>query len=110
MNTRVITMDQWPDWNRKIFVDSISAAVIGINRNHPSYNSAVAYLRHLNSDAPLLIVNTKDYRKIFHDAENYEDPPCIQVFSHGQNTGHYAVDELIKHPSLTVDFIKDDLS
>ena len=109
MITRIITMDQWPEWNRKIFVDDKSAAIIGINRNHPNYTSAIEVLRRMDASDPLLIVTQKDYRKIFHDSDNYEDPPCIQVFSHGQNTGHYTVDELLQQTKLTIKFIKDDL-
>lgn len=109
MITRIINMDQWPEWNRKIFTEDLSAGVIGINREHPNYQEAIAILRRMESSAPLLIITQKDYRKIFRDSENYEDPPCIQVFSHGQNTGHYTVDELINQEKLTCQFIQDDL-
>lgn len=109
MITRTINMDQWPNWNEKIFTEDISAAVIGINRNHPNYQEVISTLRGMETSAPLLIVTQKDYRKIFRDSENYEDPPCIQVFSHGQNTGHYTVDEIINKTKLTVAFINDDL-
>lgn len=109
MITRIINMDQWPEWNRKIFTEDLSAGVIGINREHPNYQEVIAILRRMESSAPLLIITQKDYRKIFRDSENYEDPPCIQIFSHGQNTGHYTIDEIIKETSLTVKFISDDL-
>ncbi|MCM1230766.1 MAG: hypothetical protein NC489_11585 [Ruminococcus flavefaciens] len=109
MMTRVINMDQWPEWNRKIFVDGISAAVIGINRDNKKYTETIATLRRIDVSHPLLIVTQKDYKKIFQDAENYESPPCIQVFSHSQNTGHYTVDEIINQTELTCEFITDDL-
>ena len=44
MITRIINMDQWPEWNRKIFTEDLSAGVIGINREHPNYQEAIAIL------------------------------------------------------------------
>lgn len=109
MISHKLNMDQWPDWEQKIFGQYQPAVIISIDHKHPNYADAIAALRAINNSHHLLILNYKDYKKIFRDGESYEDPPCIQVFSHGVNSGHYTIEDLIEHTTITQQCIDKDL-
>lgn len=94
-------IDLWEKWNNLIFREKKPAIVFTMYDKDKRKKHMIDRLRERSGSIPVILLEPKDFKKIFRDADEYMDPPVMIGFWGGECVAHF-VDGDFDYPEDTI--------